>query len=650
MQLFGFSLDVVVVLFGTWLWVQAAREEAAGALELLLSWGVCIVAVVAGSGVCLGAGGYFSASGFLYLHIAVLAAIVAWRQTRIAGDWQEARVLLERGMNSVRGEPLGRYGLLAVATFLLVTALLAWVGEPGIYDSLTYRLSRIGHWLQEGRIGFMATNDPRQNYMPIVPDVVMAWLLGGVGSGYLGAALAQWGGGGLLLAATVGLARQVGLERSAALGAALLVAGCANVAPQFTTTQTDLFTAGLVAAAFYLWRASAQRGRGSIVAGVAGGLALGAKGTVFYFLPTLALWALWYGWQHRLPIVAWLRTGLAGVAGVLIFAAPGLLQNWRHYGGCFGPAEFVRMHHQGGGGQWGTKVGLNLESSFIQLLEPHSQMPGVAWVAGVAARGLVEGLPESDPFTFENANRRAVLVSLMNRRTPDADATTFGLAIITMFVAGGVAGMGGRRGAREVRVMVAGVGVFLFFFHAMQQWHAYGFRYFILIAPWVGVVAAWWLEGLGKRVRNVGWGVALLAAVIVGGQTLTQAHNAGWATVMRADRSINSYVFRAWRAWIGELDIDGQPLQVALPFNRELAPFYRLDKHRTVRMIELKELEGLSAEQAVARFDQGWLITTPQQFEGNEGSVVRHTWLFRGEAASVYSLTAYRVRRADEAH
>lgn len=652
MHLFWFFVDGLAVAASAWLAGPGARRRCRGTLETLVAWGVLGVAVIAGAGVALGATGGFSAAGFLGVHLAMLGGLVAWRWRDLGEHGRRLNALARGVRQGVTADRATRWACGALAVFLVVTAILAATGGLGIYDALTYRLSRIGHWLQEGRIEFIATNDPRQNYMPVVPDVVMAWLLGGVAHGYGWVALAQWGGGVLMLTATVGMARQSGLGRAASVGAALVVAGFANVAPQFTTAHTDLFTAGLVAAAFFLWRAAAGRGEGSLTAGLTGGLALGAKGTVFYFLPTLALWALWCGWRHRLPVSAWFRTGLAGVAGALIFAAPGLWQNWRHYDGVFGPAEFVQMHHQGGGGSWVNKTALNLKSSAIQSLEPHSQMPGVDRLAAMAAGEWVASLPETDPFTFENANRREVLTSLLARRTPDADATAFGLLASVLVVLGWLTALGTgfrRAGAAEVRVLGAGVAGFLVFFHAMQQWHPYGFRYFILAAPWMGIVVAWWLAGLGTRLRAIGWGVALLSAACVGGHTLARTHNAGWPAAVRPEGSMYSYIFGAWRGWLDGLGGAGQSLQVALPFNRELAPFYRREGPRTaVKLVELKSLSGLSAEQAVAGLAGGWLITTPGQFADNEGKVVRIAWLFRGDAGSVYSLVAYRALHAGE--
>ena len=651
MQLTWLIIDAATVFIAAWVLLQVSRKAEYGAVELFVKWGVYVFTLVAGTGVLLGAMGQLSPLGFRSAHLAIFLGVVGWRGSRIGADFRESRALLARSLAHLRGDPLARYALLMVLIFLLATAFLATAGEPGIYDSLTYRLSRVGHWLQEGRLGFMVTNDARQNYMPVVPEMVMAWLLGGTDSGYRGAALVQWGGGVLLLTATVGLARQLGLSRSAALGAALLVAGCANVAPQFSSTHTDLFTSGLVAAAFFLWRTEANRGRGSVMAGIAGGLALGAKGTVFYLLPTLALWALWYVWRQRLPISAWARTLLALGAATLAFAAPVWVQNWRHYGGPFGPAEFVKMHHQGGEGQWGLKVTLNLASSFIQVLEPHSQPPGMDHLSVAGSTWLIKELPVSDPFTFEQGDRRSMLLSLLTRRTPDADGTSFGLVLVGLVLVGGIAAFTFgrlRQGAAEIRWSLAGVGLFLVFFHAMQQWHPYGFRYFILIAPWMGVVAAWWMEGLSRGARRAAWSAALLSATLVGAHTLTQTHNAAWPMVARPDKSIYFYVFRAWRSWLQELDTEGRPLQVALPFNRELAPFYRLEGPRAVSLVETETLQGLSAEQAVARNPQAWLITTPQQFAGNEGHVLRRTWFFQGDETSVYSLVAYRAKIAGE--
>jgi hypothetical protein len=122
-----------------------------------------------------------------------LTGFVAVRRRHLSGEWQELRALFPAALASVKKDLATRSVATVLGIFLVVTGLLAALAEPVVYDALTYRLSRIGHWLQEGRVAHFITNDPRQNYMPVVPDLVTAWLVSAFPDGFHGAALAQWG-------------------------------------------------------------------------------------------------------------------------------------------------------------------------------------------------------------------------------------------------------------------------------------------------------------------------------------------------------------------------------------------------------------------------------------------------------------------------
>ncbi len=649
MMVMGLSAQALIVAVAAWLgW--SMLKSTGDLIETWLGWMVTGITLVVGSAVVLGYVGGLSEAGFVSALSILLLILAAVRRSRLTDDLAALRKLVLDTIRAANTDRITRVSVGALVLFLCTTGTLALLAEPVVYDALTYRLSRIGHWLQEGAMDHITTNDPRQNYMPTVPDLLMAWLLAGSAEGWRPAALVQWGGGVLLLLGTIGLGRQLGLSRLPAIGAALLCAGLANVAPQFTTVHTDLFTAGLVTAAFFLWRAAGTRGQGSISAGLAAGLAIGAKGTVFYLLPTLLLWTCWYGWRQRLTAPAWTRTAVAAGLALLVFAAPGLGRNWSHYGNVFGPPEFVALHHQGGGMDMPKKTALNLATTFAQNLEPHSQPPGLDSLTQGLGRTFAGFLPEADAFAYESLNRRQTILGLMERKTPDADATVFGvlLPLTGMLALGAAITRRRRRGATEVGVLSGGIALFLVFFHAMQQWHPYGFRYFVLIAPWLAVIAVWGITELPRIGRITAWSLLLTSAVLVSGHTLTQTHQAGWQAVVQPERSRGYFVSSTWANWVREFDQPESPLGVAMPFNRPLAAFYRNGSDRTVQPVATDDLNGLTAEQASGLLGGGWLIVPANQFLGNEGNTIGRTWLFRGEPTSPFSLAAYRRPKENE--
>jgi hypothetical protein len=372
-----FFLDAGVVLGAAWLAVRCLMAGSSGRIEVLLGWGLLALMNVVGSGVLLGALGGLGQPGFLAVHATLLVVLGIVRRSRLQDDGAALRAFIQEGMKLIRTPGLEAWLLGLLLVVALGFIILAFNANPVVFDALTYRLSRIGQWLQDGRISVIATDDARLNYMPVAPELVMAWLLTGQAEGFNAAAAAQTWGGWLALGATVGLARLTGLGRCASLGAALLLLGLPNVAPQFTSAFTDLFTTGVLAAAFYLWLAALRRGEGSWLAGAGAGLALAAKGTVVYFAPGLLIAVVWLAWRHRAGRSAWGRTLLGGGLACAVFVLPALVRNKQAYGGWAGPADFVVWHHGHTPDLAGSaeKLKLNLTSAFAQLLEPNSQPP-----------------------------------------------------------------------------------------------------------------------------------------------------------------------------------------------------------------------------------------------------------------------------------
>lgn len=640
----------LLVVSAAWLGWRASSPGPTGVVATWLGWFIAGIFLVVTTGLLASAAGSFWAETLMALHGLQLGSLWALRRRVWKDDWRACWNLFFLTRERLISERLTGWATLTLGFFLLGTGILAASAEPVVFDALTYRLPRIAHWLQDGRIGHFATNDPRQNYMPVVPDVMMAWLIAANPTGWKPVALAQWFGGVALLVATIGLARHHGLGRNASVGAALICAGMANVAPQFTSVHTDLITGGLLATAIFLCHESIRGGRCMIVGGVATGLALGAKGTVFYFAPTLLLWVAWH-WRISRPNARILAfTGGAAVASVLIFAAPTWRENWRAYGGPFGPADFVAMHHRGGVNPLPEKTLLNVISSFAQNLEPHSQPPGLRGAASKLGGEIAGRLPEQDEFSFEGLNRRETLLSLLERKIPDADATAVGIVPLAFFALGLLAALfrRGQQAARTVIVSATGVIAYLVFFHAMQQWHPYGFRYFVLAAPWIAIVAAFGLTMLPRLWRITGWSLALGGATLVAAHTLTESHQAGWLAVTQPTHSRGRFVVGQWADWIRDFDHAGKPLFVSLPFNRPLAAFYRQGFDRKVKLLPEANLANITAEEALTGLSAGWLVVPAARFLGNEGRVLGRVWLYDGEPGNVFSIAAYRLLAASE--
>lgn len=640
------TLDAGVVLLAAWLAVRGLCPGSRARTEVMLAWGLTAIGLVVGSGVLLGMVGGLGQAGFLSVHVLALLLLGLVRRAGLSGDVRNLAMQLRDCWQALRapGGEAWLSGVLLVSVGAFV--LLAWVAEPVVFDALTYRLSRVAHWLQDGTVGVIATDDARLNYMPVAPDLVMAWLLAAQPDGFKASALAQTMGGILVLVATIGLAKLTGLGRQTSLVAALLLLGMPNVAPQFTSAYTDLFTTGVLATAFYLWLAALKRGEGSWLGGGGAALALASKGTVVYFAPGLLLVTGWLAWRHRAGWSAWRRTLLGGLLGALIFVGPSLWRNQQAYGGWAGPADFVEWHH---GRLSLEKLKLNLASAFAQLCEPNSQPPWFRPPVRALGETVASVLPEQDPHAFDGLDRRANLQKIYAVTAPDADVTSTGVLLPLLGLLAALTALGKIRspGAELALLWVLATAGMVLCMLWRVQWHPYQFRFLVLAAPWLAVLVCWWLARLPRGLR---WGLqAVVALTALHGfaATLFDTYQSGWPAYTRPGQSFGYHLYASWRNWSAGLDSAEHMLRPALPMNLPLAAFYRQQPERRVEPWRFSELDAAEAEQVV-RDSGGWLIVPAARFRGKEGRVMARAWLYDGEADSPFSLVAYRALREGE--
>lgn len=189
------------------------------------------------------------------------------------------------------------YGSLSL--ILLANLRIAWVYEPNNYDSLTYHLSRVMYYLGQNSLAHFQTEDIRQVfftfnynllqlacfiYHPPLQSInflnVAAWIMTGVG--------------------LYRVTRFCGCSANASLAGTWLALTATGVLAQATATTLDLPTVGALLASFVFalrWREN-QRPVDAMLAGLAAGLAAGAKLTVVFFGPAVVLLILLF-WLHH---------------------------------------------------------------------------------------------------------------------------------------------------------------------------------------------------------------------------------------------------------------------------------------------------------------------------------------------------------------
>ncbi|MEH0984952.1 hypothetical protein [Micromonospora sp. CPCC 205556] len=191
-----------------------------------------------------------------------------------------------------RGERLLAGTVLGVVLVELLVALLA---EPNNFDSQTYHLPKVEHWVAQHSLEFWPTAIHRQVTIPPGAEYLLLHLRLFTGGDALHN-LVQWAAGiGCLLVATR-ITAQLGGGRRAQLLTAFLVATTPMVALQATSTQTDLVAAAWAgcAATLALGGLRHRAGLGAVLAlGAATGLtALTKTSGLIAVGPMLVLWGV----------------------------------------------------------------------------------------------------------------------------------------------------------------------------------------------------------------------------------------------------------------------------------------------------------------------------------------------------------------------
>jgi 4-amino-4-deoxy-L-arabinose transferase-like glycosyltransferase len=219
----------------------------------------------------------------------VCAAIAAWTWRRRAPAVPTARQQALGGLSPYD------IGLLACLLLIVVpTGLIAMTAEPNNWDSMTYHLSRVMHWIQDRSVAMYPTHCLRQLHQnPWAESAILNLMVLG-GDDRL-ANLVQWLS---MIGSLVGvslLARQFGSGSHAQVLAAVVCATIPMGILQSTSTQTDyVLSFWLVCFALFALRfndtAHAPRMAAALAMGGALGLAILTKATAYLFAFPFLMW------------------------------------------------------------------------------------------------------------------------------------------------------------------------------------------------------------------------------------------------------------------------------------------------------------------------------------------------------------------------
>ncbi|MGD8634680.1 MAG: glycosyltransferase family 39 protein [Anaerolineales bacterium] len=264
-----------------------------------------------------------------------------------------------------------RLALILILAIVILTGVIAWFAPPTTYDSLTYHMSRVAHWAQEGGVVPYASGILRQNYMSpgAEMDILHVYVLG---QSDRFANLIQWSAMVMSLIGVSLLAADLGASRQAQIFASLFAATLPMGIAQASSTMTDYVTGMwvLLAASEVLRFQKGDRAEQTLpFAACAAGLAFLAKPTGAVFVIPFGIFAFVF-LVKRYPLRQIIRYVLMALTIVVLINLGYLTRNWLVFGNPLGGGNQVQMF---------TNEAFNLRVLVSNLLRNASLHAGTPW-------------------------------------------------------------------------------------------------------------------------------------------------------------------------------------------------------------------------------------------------------------------------------
>ena len=224
--------------------------------------------------------------------------------------------------------------IVLILTTTFTTALLY---PPNTWDSMTYHMPRVMHWINNHEVSFYSTSINRQNYqMPLSEFAILHFQL--LSGSDTFANTVQWLNFFALICLAHLVAAQLGLTKKGQLLSALFVATLPMAILQASSTQNDLVVSFFVLAfGYYMLRLKSSFTLANLsLATLALGLALLSKGTAYLYCAGLGT-ALGISILRKYPTknISQLKV-MGGLSCILLLAlamnAGHLIRNYNSYG------------------------------------------------------------------------------------------------------------------------------------------------------------------------------------------------------------------------------------------------------------------------------------------------------------------------------
>ncbi|MGP1372621.1 MAG: ArnT family glycosyltransferase [Almyronema sp.] len=379
-------------------WQQRLQDWRRAVLLAALSWGVLITVTTEVVSLFHG----LSLVGLLPLWLLIDGGLIA--------------VMLRQRPLALRMPPLPssqiplslKLMLVGVIVIVAVVGFIALFAAPNNWDSMTYHLGRVVHWIQNRSVDHYPTGIIRQLYPGPWSSFAIAQLQILSGGDYFANSV-QWLSWVASLVGVSLIAQQLGANLR---GQVLSVVICATIPMgilQGSTTQSDhVVGLWLVCLAFCVLQAIQSKFTQPwmAVAGVSLGLALLSKGTAYLYAFPFCLWLVFSGFR-RLRWHLWQPLATFG-AIALVLNVGHYSRNWQVFGSVLGESGQGLDSH-------GPRV---LLSNVIRNLALHFGTPvrsiNLITIRLVEGLHTLIGLDASDPRLTSPPGQRFDIHSLIN--------------------------------------------------------------------------------------------------------------------------------------------------------------------------------------------------------------------------------------------
>ena len=205
-----------------------------------------------------------------------------------------------------------------IALVLVVTAVLSWIAPPNTFDSMTYHMSRVMHWVQNQSVSFYPTTILRQLLpAPWAEYAILHLQLLSGGDRY--ANFVQWFSLLISLVGVSAIAAELGAKTQGQWWAAVLCASIPMGIMQATSTQTDYAVAMWLVCFAYgcVLFIKTSTLSSALVAGLALGLACLTKPTAYIFAAPFLVWLALDSLVKK-PAKTWIQLMVIPVVFMLI--------------------------------------------------------------------------------------------------------------------------------------------------------------------------------------------------------------------------------------------------------------------------------------------------------------------------------------------